>query len=131
MCCYCEQTPYLWCQMHPAWRWIWCCWEQTPYLTFGVRFTQHGDGSGAAGNRPLTFGVRFTQHGDVCGAGVKRPYLWCQFRPVWRWMRYCCEQNLTFSVGFAQHGDGCGVGVNRPLPLVSDSPSIEMDVVLL
>ena len=43
----------------------------------------------------------------------------------------CCEQTLTFGVRFTQHGDGCGAGVNRPLPLVSDSPSMEMDVVLL
>ena len=67
---------------------MWCCCEQT--LTFGVRFTQHGDGCGAAVNRPLTFGV-----------------------------------------GVTQHGDGCGAAVNRPLPLVSESPSMEMDVVLL
>ena len=43
----------------------------------------------------------------------------------------CCEQTLTFGVGFAQHGDGCGAGVNRPLPLVSDSTSMEMDVVVV
>ena len=43
----------------------------------------------------------------------------------------CCDQTLTFGVRFAQHGDGCGAGVNRTLPLVSDSPSMEMDVVLV
>ena len=58
----------------------------------------------------LTFGVRFTQHGDGCSAG---------------------EQTLTFGVRFAQHGDRCGAAMNRPLPLVSDSPRMEMDVVLL
>ena len=59
----------------------------------------------------LTFGVEFAQCGDGCGAAVNRP--------------------LTFGVGFTQCGDGCGAGVNRPLPLVSDLPSVEMDVVLL
>ena len=48
--------------------WCWC--EQT--LTFGVGFTQHGDGCGAGVNRPLTFGVGFTQHGDGRGAAVDR-----------------------------------------------------------
>ena len=45
---------------------------------------------------------------------------------------WCCyEQTLTFGVRFTQNGDGCGAAVNRCLPLVSDSPSMEMDVVLV
>ena len=43
----------------------------------------------------------------------------------------CCELTLPFGVRFAQHGDGCGTAVNGPLPLVSDLPSMEMDVVLV
>ena len=46
---------------------------------------------------------------------------------MWCW----CEQTLTFGVRFTQHGDGCGAAVNRTLPLVSDLPSMEMDVVLV
>ena len=46
---------------------------------------------------------------------------------MWWW----CEQTLTFGIGFAQYGDGFGDGVNRLLPLVSDSTSMEMDVVMV
>ena len=108
---------------------MWCCCEQT--LTFGVRFAQHGDGCGAAVKRPLPLLSDLPSMEMDVGLLWTDPYLWCRSHSVWRWMWCCCEQTLTFGVRFAQHGDGCVAAVNRPLPLVSDSPSMEMDMVLV